>query len=151
MLQLAFIIIEIFLPKLENVLRGVIEVPATEYRLTLGKTLQPPQNNPDYVKHPLELVTSLHCLVAMVTLNSRWQRKSGTCAQVFFFFFVFSSSNHQSRQLFLPVSSLLLFSTCHFSISLFSVYTIHPSFGSLKKTAKIGTTTETEDKESAVM
>lgn len=70
------------------------------------------------VKHPLELMTSLHCLVAMVTLNSRWQRKSGTCAQVFFFF----SSNHQSRRLFL--ASLLL-SFFHLS---FLFPHPHPSF-----------------------
>lgn len=70
------------------------------------KNTATPQNNPDCVKHPLELMTSLHCLVAMVTLNSRWQPKSGTYAQGFFFFFF--SSNHSSRQLFLPF--LLFFS-----------------------------------------
>lgn len=103
-------------------------MPGVEYRLTLAKTQHPPpQNNPDYVKHPLESMTSLHCLVAMVTLNSRWQRKSGTCAQVFFFF---SSSHHQSRRLFL--ASLLFVSACHrpvvFPISLFSFLTPHSLF-----------------------
>lgn len=83
-----------------------------------GKNTTTPQNNPNYVKHPLELMTSLHCLVAMVTLNSRWQRKSGTCAQVFFFF----SSNHQSCRLFL--ASLLL-SFFHLS---FLFPHPHPSF-----------------------
>lgn len=117
------------IPKIEDKLRGLTEVPGVEYRLTLAKTLQPPpkKNNPDYVKHPFESMTSLHCLVAMVTLNSRWQRKSGTCAQVFFFF---SFSHHQSRRLFL--ASLLFVSTrlrpVVFPISLFSFLTPHSLF-----------------------
>lgn len=86
------------------------------------KHCNPPQNNPDYVKRPLESMTSLHCLVAMVTLNSCWQRKSGTCAQVFF---LSSSSHHQSRRLFL--TSLLFVSARvpSFFPSLFSLSSPH--------------------------
>lgn len=66
-------------------------------------------------------MTSLHCLVAMVTLNSHRQRKSGTCAQVFCFFSPLITS------LVVFFSPLCSSSSCHFSISLFLFPHHHPS------------------------